>query len=171
MLGIPVPLEIEDKYILQSNALEIIRKHVPIVAISEIVQTYILDEAGQDARLRMRTGDGHTIYTLTRKIEIAPGVREEIEVSIDVRQYAQLIHRRKGGTGTVLKTRYCFAVNDIRFELDEYRAPALDAVIMEAEKNERGQIIRMSDWLGKLVIKNVTGELRWTNAELAKLAA
>ena len=153
--------EIERKFLVgmpDIMALDIKRK----IAIT---QTYLVSGENNAQRRVRRIIDGdRVIYTYTEKLFLTPVTRREMEYEIDEKEYGMLILQARSDCAPIEKVRYCFSFNDQLFELDTY--PFSNSLaIMELELKSPDQAIDFPD--NVIVIKEVTGEDRYSNAAMA----
>jgi len=136
----------------------------------EIEQGYLPDPDGHvhakgfpEGRVRrIRRSDGSVVckHTVKRGIGI---VREELERSIDDRQFADWWPMTQGRR--ITKTRLRMEVNGLLWELDEFRTLAL--VMLEVELPAKDAPIAMPEWLARRVVREVSLDPRYRNAGLA----
>ena len=162
ILGVPVPLEIENKYLL---------KEMPVIPEDhqtvEIVQFYI-DGPDGDARIRSRTWRGVSTYYFATKIEIAKGVRCEIERIISATEFANFMRFVKPDTRPVTKLRKTFVWENQYFELDVFTGFYDGLILLEIELTEANQKVQLPSFIKNA--KDVTGKARWSNFGLAHVA-
>lgn len=160
-MGIPVPIEIERKFLIKRPTEEQLKEHECVK--SQIVQTYLTKTCDNiERRVRQRGIDGDFSYFYTEKKIMTETSREEVERRITKDEYLQFLTE---GIATVRKDRYCFFYENQYFELDIYPMWE-DEAILEIELTKEGQEITLPDWV--TVIKEVTGDERYTNASIAK---
>lgn len=135
-------------------------------SVSEIVQTYLAPaEDGYSERVRKRVSDKVCVYTHTRKKHITDIRRVELEDEIDEAEYNRLLLRADPSRRVILKKRYCLDFRSQLFEIDIYPF-WYDRAIMELELSDDAQIISFPPDIS--IIKEVTGDKRYTNASLAR---
>lgn len=160
VIGIPVPVEIERKFLISRPTEEILSSHECVK--SQIVQTYLReDNSGIERRVRQRGIDGKFSFYYTEKKETLPDVREEVEKRISKDEYLRYLTE---GVKTVRKDRYCFFYENQYFELDIYPDWNENA-ILEIELTKEGQEVKLPDWL--FVKKEVTGQKEYANVNIA----
>lgn len=165
MLGEPVPLEIEKKYLIKKPAQELLDK-LEYISKVEIMQTYLISENGVERRVRQRgTKEEGYSYFYTEKREVEQGVREEKEKHINLTEYANYLAEADSSLHIVKKTRYCFLYNKRYFELDIYPFSD-DYAILEIELDNKDINIEMPEYLE--VVKEVTDDRRYKNRVLAE---
>lgn len=164
VLGIPVPLEIEHKFLLRRIP-DISR--IPGVQAVEIEQMYLGPSRGERVRIRKRTAiDGSSTYYQTIKTKTGrDSVRNERENVISAMDYAMLSALREQGTAIIHKTRHCFLWNQQYFELDVFQNPS-GRVYLEIELTEANDAIDLPPFVD--VDRDVTEELGFSNYDLVK---
>ncbi|MBI2263418.1 AAA family ATPase [Candidatus Berkelbacteria bacterium] len=164
LLGIPVPLETERKFLLKQ--MPTLNSH-PCLAEAvkvEIEQIYLVDLEGKETRIRRRTQEGSSTYYLTEKQNIADGKRYETERFITPTEYVRLLKEQDPRTGVVQKERLCFSWKHQYFELDCFQSPR-GLVLLEVELTEENDCLELPDFLA--IDKEVTADSRFTNHEIA----
>lgn len=91
--------------------------------------------------------------------------REEDEHEISAAEYAELLKRADAGRKPVHKTRYCLDYMGQLFEIDIYPFWT-DLAIMEIELDSEEREVMLPPFIE--VIKEVTGDGRYTNAAIAR---
>lgn len=165
ILGDPIPLEIERKYLIEMPDLEILKNTVNLSA-SNIVQTYLCEDGcGFERRIRQRGKKGDYVYYYTEKKKLDSGVRLENERLISKDEYLELLNESDFRKKQITKTRYCFVWNNMYFELDVYPAWK-DWAILEVElTGENKSEVKLPEFLH--VIKEVTDDEAYSNYSLA----
>ncbi len=162
ILGVPVPLEIENKYLLRTMP-SIPKDHQTV----EIVQFYINGPDG-DARIRSRTWRGVSTYYFATKIELAKGVRCEVERLISASEFAGFMRFVKPESRPVTKLRKTFVWKNQYFELDVFTGFYKGLILLEIELTEANEKVRLPSFITKA--KNVTGDSTWSNFSLSQVA-
>ena len=161
-MGLPVPVEIERKYLIKKPNLFELELAEGVVK-TNILQTYLKTTTpGVERRVRQR-GDGSSFsYYYTEKVTLSDLSRQETERKITVQEYLTFLLE---GEKRLRKDRYCFVYNNQYFELDVY--PDWDnEAILEIELTEETEDVDLPDWIS--VIKEVTNDPNYKNANLAK---
>lgn len=158
-LGVPVPLEIERKYVCAP--VDIDAMPVPVQKI-EIEQVYI--EPGE-TRVRKRGQHGSYVYYFTEKHEVRPGVRIETERFITAQEYEAAKRRMREDTRPIQKIRNCFVYENQYFELDVINLSA-PLYLLEVELTEENQTVKLPPFIK--VLRDVTNDKDFTNFSLAK---
>lgn len=136
---------------------------------SEIFQVYLNNgENDSQRRIRKISMDGKIRYTYTEKLFITAVTRKEMEYEIDEAEYQRLLAQAREDDVPIEKIRYCFEYRGQLFELDTYPFSS-ELAILELELESPDQQIYFPDYIN--VIKEVTGDDRYSNAALAAAAA
>jgi CYTH domain-containing protein/predicted ATPase len=166
VLGDPVPLEQEDKFLIDPFSEKDIPAKVKFF-VSHITQTYLISPVrGEERRLRMRRDENSACYFYTIKKDVSPGVRIEIEKGITAREYAALYEMRYQAIAEIQKKRICFFWKEQFFEIDSFMEPVSNLFLMEAERTDRSPDLKIPPFVK--VIKNVTGDKQYSNLAIAE---
>lgn len=165
VLGEPVPLETEDKYLVRADLASLDKT----AARSLIIQDY-LGATGNEppARLRKRTSsDGYVMHFETRKGAMVGRSRTENERVIDKNRYDQLLKSRDPNTATIVKERFCFLHAGRFFELDRFCEPVSGLTFLEIERlpHESKDSIKLPPFVQ--VIADVSEDPRYSNHQIA----
>lgn len=162
VMGLPVPVEIERKYLIKKPDLAMLETTEGVVK-TNILQTYLKTTTpGIERRVRQR-GDGSSFsYYYTEKITLSDLSRQETERKITVQEYLSFLLE---GEKKLRKDRYCFVYENQYFELDIY-PDWEDEAILEIELTEETQEVDIPNWIQ--VIREVTGDFNYKNVNLAK---
>lgn len=192
VLGDPLPIEREEKFLVEPLTIEEIPTHV---TESEIVQDYLLpantacrrsgcrsckkpcfkpkarksgawSEADGERRVRARKDGAGTTYFYTVKQFIRPGERIEVERTITRMEYEEFLEIRNPATRTIRKKRLCFFYENQFIELDLFLDPQ-GLALMEIEQSEHQPELKLPPYVK--VLRNVTRERRYSNRSLAEL--
>jgi CYTH domain-containing protein len=167
LVGLPEPLEIENKYLVRRPNLNQLVKECGAVPIA-IEQIYI-DKEKKRARIRKRGQGKSFIYYCTVKQNIGRGVAAEYEDRISRMMYDYLLKNHRDLSRDIIrKTRYCFLWENQYFELDVFATPtsASKLTLMEIELEEVNQNVVLPPFID--IIKDVTGNSRYANSSIAK---
>ncbi len=164
ILGLPVPIEIERKYLVKMPDIEAISL-VTAVSKTEIIQTYLKSIEDQERRIRQRGLEGDYVYYYTTKQKIDDLKRIETERKISADEYVDLMMEADTSLKQIKKTRYCFMWENQYFELDIYPF-WLDKAIIEVELTEENQEVKIPNFIS--VIKEVTEDDRYKNYGIAR---
>lgn len=165
LMGIPVPLEIERKYLIKYPSINSLIDKYKATKV-EIVQTYLKSNSdGIERRVRQRGIDGDYSYYYTEKIAVTGVTREEKERRISQREYIKLLTEADNTLHQIIKERYCFLFEGKYFELDIYPAWS-DKAILEIELASENETFNIPDCIE--IIKEVTEDKRYKNRSLAE---
>ena len=160
VLGVPQPIEIERKYLVEKIA------DIPHCNVSDISQTYLMPIDGQERRIRCRGENGHNVYFLTTKVRLAKDRNYERECQISSNRYQELLAEANPAKRTVRKKRCCFLWENQYFELDTFIEPKLDHMLLEIEDAEDAASVKFPPFLR--IVKDVTGNPDYYNSNIAK---
>ena len=164
MAATSFPLEIERKYLIRYPNLDAL-KRLPQYSKTEITQTYLKSEnPAFGGRIRKRGTNGVYVYTRTYKRDITPVKRIELEEEITQQAYNTLLTKADPMLQSITKVRYCFSYAGKLFELDIYPFWS-DRATLEIELASENESFTLPPFL--TVIKEVTGDLRYRNRNLA----
>jgi CYTH domain-containing protein len=164
VLGDPVPLEKEDKFLIES----LDPADIPVKwNESQIIQDYLVSPvANEERRVRARSDGDSTSYYYTVKRAVSPGVRVEEEKMISRREYETLRTLRNPEKCNIKKRRICFFWKEQFFEVDLFAEPQPGLALMEAERTDRTPELELPPFVK--VIRNVTDEKQYSNSEIAR---
>lgn len=128
---------------------------------SSIEQTYLLPKG----RVRARTADGNTVYTHTVKTSVTDITRIENEREVTAEEYNELLKSADPQRISVKKTRYIIPSGGLDFELDDFGAEYIHA-LLEIELESEEQAFTLPDFI--TVIREVTEEKEYRNSVIAK---
>jgi len=157
-----IPLEIERKFLIRQTP----ELFASCSKKTDIEQIYLIktDPAIQ-RRIRSMTTEGVTEYFYTEKRFISAVTREENEREITREEYERLRSEADMSLVPIIKTRHILEFSGQRFEIDSY--PFSDELAsMELELADEAQEIFFPPCA--VIIKEVTGDKRYSNAALAK---
>lgn len=164
VLGEPIPLEIERKYLIQKPNVEEIAKHTAI-NIVDIVQTYLKSTNDKEKRVRQRGQNGHFSYYLTEKKELDELRRVEKERKITEKEYIGYLANMDTSRPPLVKKRVCFVYQGQYFEVDLFDF-SKDYALMEIELTDVKSAVELPKFIN--VIKEVTNNLKYRNYNLAQ---
>ena len=160
VLGIPVPLEIERKFLIKRPDIDILKTEGGIP--QKIVQAYLKSSGDTERRIRERgDANGFTCF-YTEKKSFSPLKRIERERKISEKEYLSLLTEAEH---ILTKTRWCFIHESQYLELDTFDADP-DHALLEIELTDENQKIKLPPWCQ--VIREVTNEMPYRNHEIAK---
>lgn len=172
ILGIPVPLEIERRYLVEMPDIAMLTREVDgAISESRIEQIYLQNTADVTRRIRKRTHNGFVMYTETWKWDLASwAVRQEEERRLDSTEY-QILTRQlhDASRQTIHKRRHCFLWENQYFELDMFTSPKRlrGLAILEIELTELNDRVTLPPFLN--IGREITGEPQYSNYHLAKM--
>ena len=118
-VGVPEPLEIERKFLIEYPDLSII-KSLKMSRKSPITQAYLSTTEEGNFRVRKRGVGENAVYIKTVKIKINDLKRIEKENYISEAEYNKYLSDKKNIVGIISKDRYCIIENNTYYELDIY---------------------------------------------------
>jgi CHAD domain-containing protein/CYTH domain-containing protein len=149
-------LEIERKFLLRGVPRRKGR------TVHRIDQGWLPGEKVVERVRRIRSDDG---TRWLRTIKIGHGLaRVELEEEIDHELFRKLWRLTRGRR--VSKRRYVWADGERVWEIDRFSGR--DLVIAETEMRDPQEIVNLPAWLGRYVIREVTGDRRYENVNLAE---
>ena len=158
------PFEIERKFLIEYPDTAWLERQ-PGCQRAQITQTYLLADAGEEARVRMKRQGDAVEYVHTIKRRVTDIRRVEIERQITCEEYEQLLAQADPVCRVMEKVRYCLPHMGQRFEIDVY--PFWDdQAIMEIELGDEDEQVHFPPQIR--VIREVTREKGFKNAELAR---
>lgn len=165
VLGEPVPMEIERKYLIKMPSKETL-DNIEFCSKNSIIQTYLKSEDGVERRVRQRgtKEDGYNFY-YTEKKSVANGTREENEYKITQQEYTNYLMEADIKLHQISKERYCFVYKNQYFEMDIYPFSE-EYAIVEIELNSMEDKVELPPFLD--IVKEVTDEEKYKNYSLAK---
>lgn len=165
LLGIPVPIETERKYLIEFPNIEEIKTKYNATKV-QIIQTYLKSsDPLVERRIRQRGNDGEYTYYYTEKKTINDISREETERKISESEYLDHMMSADTTLKQIRKDRYCFVYEAQYFELDVYPFWE-DKAIVEIELTEESQTVTFPPEIK--IIKEVTADPCYKNRGLAE---
>lgn len=163
-LGIPKPLEIERKFLIEYPDLEMLRS-IKTCRKVPITQAYLTTPDGKRFRIRKRGAGENSVYIKTVKIKISDIKRIEIENYISKDEYYAYLSDTEHITGVISKDRYCIVWNNTYYELDVYPFWN-DKATIEIELLSEEQPYQLPDFVK--LIREVTFEKQYRNLAFAQ---
>ena len=154
--------EIERKFLIRRPERRWLEQHAQG---SRITQTYLLAVPGKSARVRKRVYEDHVSYTYTVKQKLSNLRRIEKEREISRDEYELLLTQADPNRRTIEKERWVLKYLNQAFEIDLFPFWSKQAY-MELELSEEDQHIDFPPDVE--VLREVTGDKRYTNSALAK---
>lgn len=149
VLGIPVPLEIERKYLLAAPP-DLNAADLQDAVSVEITQAYLASDDDTEVRVRRRSQDGHSTFYRTEKRSVPDSeggmVRQEKEERISHLEYTHLLRHRDPAIPVVRKRRTCFVYASQYFELDSFELPS-GLCVLEIELTEEQSEVSLPPFL------------------------
>ncbi len=161
VLGEPVPLEIERKFLIERPSEEQLKKCGAVA--QTITQAYLTPRGQTERRIRQRGTKSDFTYYYTEKTALSPTKRIERERKISKNEYLDLLTEAQK---ILHKTRWCFLDQGLYFELDTF-ADAPDKALLEIELNQENQEIKLPPWCH--LIKEVTDNPAYRNTTIAEI--
>lgn len=160
VLGLPQPIEEERKYIVR------IVGPLPESTESLILQTYLVADPDSEVRLRKRVWNGKPVYVLNSKKRVSPREIIETEQQINSNLYQTMLQQADPYRHPIEKLRRSFIWKGQYFELDEYRQPTPDLLILETKGITENETVNLPPFLE--IVKDITGCQEYYNYNLAK---
>lgn len=168
ILGIPVSIEIERKYLVK-NPLSLAAIPVPYRVI-DIEQFYVCDDTGREIRVRRRSQENSgAAYYRTIKFDTPSAIaRVEIEDQMSELEYYRSLVNQRRDFDPIRKQRVCFLYNYQYFELDFFLEPRRHAglTVLEIELTEENDKVEIPPWLG--AVDEVSIDAKYKNSSLAR---
>lgn len=172
VLGDPVPIEKEEKFLIEPLGLQDIQSMPVHITESDIIQDYLLPvsngatEGIEDGerRVRARSDSFGTSYFYTVKKHVRLGERLELERMISQREYEELLALKDSTLQTIKKKRLCMFWENQFIEIDLFNNPS-GLVLMEIEQTELQRNLILPPFIK--VLQKVTDDKRYSNHALA----
>ena len=161
VLGLAQPIEEERKYIVEVTG--------PLpddCTESDITQTYLCAEPGDEARLRKRGWQGKYVYVHTAKKRMSETEQVVTERQINLSLYEMMLGLADPTRHTITKHRQSFIWQGQYFEVDTYQDRLAGLVILETKGIADGEPVKFPPFLS--VKEDITGRQEYYNYELAK---
>lgn len=161
--GIPVPLEIERKFLIEKSRIEDLFGYG--AQEIDIEQMYLISpNKEKEVRIRKRSQWGSSTYYRTEKTRFSPLVRQETERFISSVEYLNLQKFQDPAGHIIRKKRYCFLYRNQYFELDMIYEPE-EKCFLEIELTEEHDFVDLPPFLK--IKKEVTGDSNFSNYAIA----
>ena len=160
VLGIPVPLEIQRKFLIERPSDEVLMRHGAVA--QKITQAYLKSNAGNERRIRQRGNQNGFTCFYTEKKTFSALKRIERERKISEKEYLTLLTEAKY---ILTKTRWSFLEKGQCFDLDTFDFVSNQA-LLEIELTSENQQIILPDWITP--IKEVSDCDGYRNYTIAK---
>lgn len=159
VLELPQPIEEERKYIVE------VVGELPECIETEITQTYLVAEPGCEVRLRQRVTNGNitNIHTTRKKMADRKVLVTERQVTNNL--YESMLQQADPYRRTITKNRKSFIWQGQFFELDTYKSPVSDIVILETKGIASHDEMKLPPFLR--IVEDITGNKAYYNYTLA----
>ena len=165
VLGIPKPLEIERKFLIEMPDIAFLNK-MRLCRRVPITQAYLTTNDEGRFRVRKRGIGDDAIYIKTVKHKINDIKRIEIETTITKEAFNAYLSDRKHIQGIISKDRYCLVWQSAYFELDVFPFWQ-DKALLEIELLSETQPYALPDFVK--LIREVSHERTYRNKALAQI--
>ncbi len=163
-LGIPRRIEIERRFLLEEHSMPF---DLPVYHTSaHIEQRYVIGSSTDVTRIRARSYGGVSTYEHTTKRFLDTHRVEEDERALDFPEYRTLVNNMLPGSRALHKERIYFVWHHHVFELDIFKEELGGLRILEVELCGVDEPYELPPFLP--IVKEVTGEKRYSNAALAR---
>lgn len=161
VIGDPLPVEIERKFLIKKPNIEAISKLYP-VAVCDIFQFWLSENSlnVDERRVRSYGIDNNYTYYYTEKKQYNEG-RIEIEERISEKEYLRFLPDMKS---KLRKKRYCIVYNSQYIKLDIFDFDQ-DMAIVEVELSDITEEVNLPDVFE--VIKEVTNDKKYLNKNIS----
>jgi adenylate cyclase len=154
-----MPLEIERKFLVTSNAWRAQATHSVEMAQAYLNDLATLDAGAMNVSVRVRL-QGDQAYLNMKSRELGT-TRQEFDYPIPVDDARALLRLAVGGR--IEKIRHYVDVDGHTFEVDEFLGENAGLVVAELELDDAGAAYPRPEWLGR----EVTDQPRYYNLALA----
>ena len=149
-----MPLEIERKFLVNSDRYKIGAKPV------HIMQVYLTIQNQLAIRVRIEGRNA----SLAIKSKVSERVNREYEYSIPLDEAQSMM--KLSEHSVITKTRYLVDFKRHTWEVDEFHGDNEGLVVAEIELDDENEIFEKPDWLDD----EVTADYRYLNSNLSKLS-
>lgn len=163
-LGIPKPLEIERKFLIEYPDINLLSS-IKTCRRIPMTQAYLTTPEEGNFRIRKRGDGDKAVYIKTVKIKISDVKRIEMENYITKEQYETNLSKKQYVTGVISKDRYCIVDNNTYYELDVYPFWN-DRATIEIELLSEDQPYKLPAFVK--LIREVSSEPDYRNLALAQ---
>ena len=147
-----MPLEIERKFLVNSDRYKIGGKPV------DIIQAYLTIQNHLAIRVRIEGRNA----SLAIKSKVSERVNREYEYSIPLDEAQSMM--KLSEHSVITKTRYLVDFKRHTWEVDEFHGDNEGLVVAEIELDDENEIFEKPDWLDN----EVTSDYRYLNSNLSK---
>ena len=148
-----MPLEIERKFLVNSDHYKIRGKPV------DIMQAYLTIQNHLAIRIRIEGRNA----SLAIKSKVSERVNRDYEYSIPLDEAQSMM--KLSEHSVITKTRYLVDFKRHTWEVDEFHGDNEGLVVAEIELDDENEIFEKPDWLDN----EVTSDYRYLNSNLSKL--
>jgi CYTH domain-containing protein len=171
LLGVPTPKEIERKFLLEPFDIKSLGYFMHPFDVEQYYLTPKNSPIEERVRKMRSLLNGSVYYFHTVKVGSGE-VREEIEDVISEEVYNKYLAEGVSlysKLEAIKKTRYVFVVDNVRYELDQFKnVPHLDGrMYLEVETATEGEVIHFPGLLESHIIKEVTKDPNYKNRAIA----
>jgi len=159
VLGLPQPIVEEHRYIVE------LTDSLPDSTESEITQTYLVAEPDSQIRLRRRICNGKVVNIHTTRKRLNGNEMIETERPVSNNLYKSMLQQADPYRQPINKIRHSFIWQGQYFELDNYRKPISNLMILETKGVVEQETVNFPPFIR--VVKDITGNSRYDNYNLA----
>ena len=163
VIGIPKPYEIERKFLIEYPDTELLSS-IKTCRRVPVTQAYLDTPEEGKFRVRKRGEGKDAVYIKTVKKKISDLTHIEDEEYISEKEYYSYLSQKQYVHGSIIKDRYCIALNSTYYELDVYPF-FIDRATLEIELLSEAQPYVLPDFVK--VIREVSNEKEYKNKYLA----
>nr|MBP7472108.1 AAA family ATPase [Prevotella sp.] len=159
VLGLPQPIVEEHRYIVELTG------KIPDSIETDIKQTYLVSDPNSMIRLRRRESNGKPVNILTtcKRLKGKEQIETERQVSNNI--YETLIQQADPYRNSIIKTRHSFIFEGQYFELDDYKKPINNLMILETKGVVEHESVNFPPFIR--VKQDITGNKQYDNYHLA----
>lgn len=160
----PVPVEIERKYIIEMPPSLEMEKEKDY-SVSDITQIYLESEKGVTRRVRKRVFSDRVEFfeTVKRRIDKISSYEDEKRISPE--EYEKLSAQLAAGTRPIVKRRHRFVFQGNPIEIDVY-PEWKNSAIMETELSNREDEVGLPSYI--VIKREVSGVFEYSNAAMSR---
>ena len=159
VLGLPQPVADERVYIVELTG------PLPECIESEITQTYLVAEPDCVVRLRRRNWGDEVVNVHKTQKRISASEVIETERQVSNALYESLLQQADPYRATIRKTRRSFIWKGQYFEIDTFREPVSNLVMLQTKGIAERESVNFPPFLR--VIEDVTGQSQYYNYNIA----
>ena len=164
VLGEPIPLDIQKKYLIKRPDLKILEKFVNFEII-DILQYYLISlNPKEEIRIRQWGQDNNYMYYYSKKTSINDKQRIETKRHITLKEFTNYLKDIDTKIPVLKKKRICFIYEYQYFEIDIFEFSS-ELELLEIKFTNMSTDIRLPEFVE--VIKDVTDDENYRNYNLA----